>query len=556
MAQEPSLGELTNIKTEPVLNPGVILDGRDAVRELNQSAQFNAEMKQKKYTQGLENLKGIYQDLGAIQNVPVLQEDRPVLNQKMAAVLNTIAEDPRAALGGAKFNEIQRQLGELRSLSTTSKQDNVYDQFHQKVLESDPSLSTPDNKEKVNQFVNQPLGARKKYLIDTPVKFDPEAAMGKILAQKQVAVPYAETGFDGANNEWMTRTTGTTYGRDAALGLWNQGYDTGTDANNQPIKKWANEQFYKIKNDPEQLEKFGNPKDAREFYQNLGKKMYGSTEDIVGEKTSTRTPNPYSLLGKRQNFALYMEGLKEGNREKLAAVKKNLELGGAPANINFLVRQYAAIAGNKTGDKKKFMVDGKWVEEDVLGLDPSIKKKLAEGSKSTIHVGKSGETETTTISTEPDIVTLTSKGDLRAIHYQRYTEEDKNRHRIPKGKDIGDPVLTTTGLQIEQSDNIIPKRQVMGLLGKDFVEKKLIGSSIDAAADLMGKQENVNSFIDKVNAGKEEDDFTVPGTTKKSETTKTTYSFKGKKYSADQVKEAAKNLGLNIDEYIKKYGLQ
>lgn len=553
MANEPSLSELTNIKTEASTNPGVILDSRDAVHELNQSAQFNAEMKQRKYTQGLENLKGIYQDLGAIQNAPVLQEDRPVLNRKMADVLNTIASDPHAALGGPKFNEIQRQLGELRTLSTTSKQDNIYDDFHKKTLQADPELATPVNKAKVDTFTSQPLGQRQKVLLDTPVKFDPEAAMGKILAQKQVAVPYAETGFDGPNNEFMTRTTGTTYGRDAALNLWNQGYETGSDANNQPIKKWASEQFDKIKSDPAQLDKFGNPKDAREFYQNLGAMMYGSKEDITGEKSATRTANPYSMLSKRQNFSLYMEGVKEGNREKLAAVKANLRLQGAPENANFLVRTYANILGNTTGKKNAVDVgNNKYENEDVIDVPQTILKNYAQAKKETLREGRSADpiTETIVEGNTPDLTTRTNDGNLRLTFYKHYNKTDK----VPSGKHVGDLVTDSRGNAIIDKTGIIPRRNLLATLGKGVVETKILASSIDEADQaLRGKS---NTVIDKINSG--EDDGTSISTAAKEgrKDVKISYSFKGKNYSADQVQQAAKNLGLTIESYIKKYGLK
>src|SRR5882757_10891231 len=110
---EPSLSELTHIPAEATINPAVILDSRDAVHQLNQSAQFNAQMKQQKYAQQLDMLKGLYQDLGKIQETPVMEQDRPQLNKMMGDVLSKIAEDPRKALGGAGFNDIQRQLGQL-----------------------------------------------------------------------------------------------------------------------------------------------------------------------------------------------------------------------------------------------------------------------------------------------------------------------------------------------------------------------------------------------------------------------------------------------------------
>lgn len=549
---EPTLNELTSIKAEPSINPGVILDGRDAVHELTQSAQFNAEMKQKKYAQGLENLRGIYQDLGAVQSTPVMQEDRPMLNRKMAEVLNTIASDPRAALGGPKFNEIQRQLGELRSLSTTSKQDNIYDDFHKKTLQTDPELDTSENKEKVNNFASQPLGQRQKVVLDTPVKFDPEAAMGKILQQKQVAVPYAETGFEGPHNEWLTRNTGITYGREPALKLWNQGYDTGTDANNKPIKKWAAEQFERIKSDPSQLKKFGNPKDPQEFYENLGKMMYGQNEDIVGEKTSNRTANPYSMLGMRENNALYMEAIKEGNREKLAAVKKNLETQGAPENANFLVRQYANVLGNTTGEKKHVDIGGGRVGvEEVVDVPNNILKNYAEGVKTTLKEGQSFDrvTETIVKGGLPDLVTRTEDGNLRLSLYKRYEKADK----IPKGKKPGDIVTDANGKEEYETNTVIPKRNLLSTMGKGVVQTKLLSYSIDQADKALKGQPN--NVIDRINAG--EDDGTVITQANQSKSqNKKSYTLGGKSYSMSQIEKAAKASGLSVDAYIKQAGLK
>lgn len=497
---EVSLSELTHLPAEANVNPGVVLDSRDAVHQLNQSAQFNAEMKQRKYTQQLEMLKGVYQDLGAIQDTQVMQQDRPVLNKKMADVLNTIAADPRAALGGPKFNEIQRSLGELRTLSTTSKQDNIYNDAHNKILEADPELATPVNKSKVAQFNTAPVGQRQKFLLETPVKFDPEAAMGKILQQKQVAVPYANTNFEGTNNEWMLRETGTTYGRQPALDLWNQGFETGTDANNQPIKKWANEQFDRIKNDPGQLQKFGNPKSSEEFYQNLGKMMYGAKSDIVGEKSSVRTPNPYTMLGARQNNALYMEAMKEGNREKLAAVRANLRLQGAPENANFLVRQYANLLGNTTGDKTTVEVgNGQHVTEDVVDVPSNILKNYALARKETLKEGHSTDpiTETIVQGNQPDLITRTKDGNLRLTFYGHYDKSDK----IPKGKHVGDIITTSTGVPVYDKTGIIPRRNLLTTIGKGVVETKLLSSAIDVADNALRNQPNTT--IDKINAGEE-----------------------------------------------------
>lgn len=551
--QAPSLSELSNVRIEPTVNPGVVLDGRDAVHELNQSAQFNAEMKQKRYAQQLGSLKEIYQDAGAIQAMPVMQQDRPLLQRKMGDILTEIGNDPHAALGGPKFAEIQRGLGELRSLSTQSKQDLLYSDAHDKMLESDPALSTDENKQKVGKFNDTPLGQRQKFLLDTPVKFDPEMSFGKILQQKQVAIPYANSSFEGPHSEWIVKETGTKYDRNSALGLWNQGYDYMTDANGQPVKKWAQEQFEALKKDPAKAQQLGNPKDAKELWQNMGAVMYGQKGDIIGEKSSTRTANPYSLLGMRENAALYMEAIREGNREKLAAIHENLRLQGAPQNANFLVRQYANVLGNTTGEKKHVEIGGGRVEmEDVIDVPNTILKNYAAGEKETLREGQSFSPVMETIlrGNAPDLTTRTADGNIRLSIYKRYDES----HKRPPGVKPGDIVLDSNGNPVIDKFSVVPRRNLLATLGKGVVETKILSYSIDQADKALNGKDN--SVIDKINAG--EDDGTVIGQANKDKAAdkSKTYSLNGKKFTRDQIEKGAKKYGLSVDEYMKQTGIK
>jgi hypothetical protein len=389
-------------------------------------------------------------------------------------------------------------------------------------------------------------------LFDTPVKFDPEAAMGKILQQKQVAVPFANSSFEGPHSEWVVKETGTRYDRNSALGLWNQGYETGTDANNQPIKKWAIEQFQKIQKDPAQMQKFGNPKDPQEFYQNLGKMMYGQDKDIVGEKSATRTANPYSMQNMRQNAALYMEGIREGNREKLAAVHENLRLQGAPQNANFLVRQYANVVGNVTGERKPVEIGGGRVEnEEVVDVPNTILKNYAEGEKRTVKEGQSFSPVMETIlqGNSPDLVTRTADGNLRLSVYKRYDES----HKRPPGAKPGDIVLDANGNPQVDKFSVIPRRNLLATMGKGVVETKLLAYSIDEADRALKGQSNAD--LDKINAG-EDDGTVINQANQNKQPAKKTYSLGGKTYTTSQIEKAAKASGLSVDAYIKQAGLK
>jgi hypothetical protein len=428
----------------------------------------------------------------------------------------------------------------------------VYSEKHDKIMESDPSLATPENKSKASGFDNSPLGSRQKFLFDTPVKFDPEAAMGKILTQKQVAVPYAGTSFEGPHGEWLIRETGTTYKRDSALNLWNQGYETGTDANNQPIKKWATEQFAKIQNDPVQLAKFGNPKDPQEFYQNLGKMMYGSDKDIVGEKSATRVANPYTMQSARQQASLYMEAIREGNREKLAAIRENLRLQGAPQNANFLVKQYANVLGNTTGERKPVEIGGGRIEnEEVIDVPATILKNYAEGEKATVKEGQSFSPVVETIlrGNTPDLTTRTADGNLRLSVYKRYDEA----HPRPPGKKVGDVVTDSNGNPVIDKFSVVPRRNLLATLGKGVVETKILSYSIDQADRALKNQPN--DVLDKINTS-DDDETVIAQANEAKKPAKKTYTVGGKTLTMDQIEKGAKKYKMSVQDYMKNLGIQ
>lgn len=546
---EPTLGEITSIRPEATTNPGVILEGgAEVVRNLNQSAQFNAEMAQRKYTQNLGLLKDIYQDVGRVSAMPILAEDRPIIQKKLADIFTEIGNDPRSALAGNKYPDIQKKLGEVTSLATQSKQDNIYDDFHSDYLQKDPELDTPENRAKIAQHGKQPLGSRQKYMLETPPKFDAEKAMGNILKQKNVAIPYANSEFS-ADNKFINRETGTRYDRANALQTWNQGFDFGTDDNGKPIKQWAENQFEKIKKNPGQLEQYGNPKDAKEFYSRVGEMMFGSKEDIVGEKSSTQVANPYEMSNTKQRNALYMEAVKEGNKEKLAAVRKSLEQQGAPENANFLVRQYADIVGNTTGETKSIDTGGNHYEkEDIINVPNNLLKQWADTQKETLKSGNTLDPVTQTIITGnmPDLTTRTKDGNVRYTYYKHYNKEDK----IPKGKNVGDVVLGPTGNTILEKQGVIPRRSLLASIGGPVVEKKILSSAIEQADGFLKGRGNED--IDRINRG----ETTPADEHKKPVPSGKSYKLGAKSYSESQIEKAAKASGMTTDEYIKKAGLK
>lgn len=560
---EPSLSEITNISADAERGtgtPAVVTDSSPIATSIQRLGQAKLENDWRKYTEFQSQLKDFYKNAQDIQSMEMAPQDREALQKQMGGIFKQIADDPHAFFGGPLKNKIEQQMAEISGHAAQSKQDLLYDKAHREFLTVNPGWATRDNMKKVDDYLDQPLGSRKPFLLQpTPVlDFDAMANSINGIIGKNVA----NTSFTGVDangqpipgNSYIMKTKGKAYPTDRYLQL--------------AEASWDNAGQYGIKN-----------RDAAEgLYKELSpevQKAYGSAKDWYLTQLSARhkenditdtqlVPNRFAEQSEKEKFAYGMEAYKQGNREHLARFKHNLSMAGAPANINFLVRQYASIAGNKTGEKRQVKVDGQWKTEDVLNVPPDVLKKFAGAGRTTIKKGKGGETETTSISNEPDIITRTDNGDLRTTYYQRYSEDDKKNHRIPKGKDVGDKVLTLNGTEIVQHQNVIPKREVMGLLGKDFVEKKLISSSIDAADQILNGQKDVSVFLDNVNEGKdsdEDDEENVPSgapqsTPVKGAAKEKTYTFKGKLYTQTQIQKAAQQSGLSVDEYIKQAGLK
>ena len=493
---EPSLGEILSVRADPELGtgtPAVVIDSRDMVRNLNQAAQFNAEMKQRRYSEALGGLKELYQDVGKIQSMETMEEDKPLLNKKMADLFQEIGNDPQAIFsprGGAKFADINKKLGELQSLATQSKQDNLLYQFNNRYIQSDPDYDTPENKAKIDAHKKGELGKRQGYTLETPPSFDANKAADNIMKGKNVAVPYADTEFS-PDNKFIDKKEGIEYRKEPFLKDWNIGYNA-----SPKIKKWADDLFDKSKNNPAELNQFVDPdsgeapKSGQELYNNLGKIQFGAKEDFRSEKKSNRTANPYELLKGRQLNALALEGIKENNREKLAAVKAKLGLTDLAGNSDFLLRQYAAVAGSKTGSQRDIKLGGKTMREDELDVQGNmpILKAYAQSQKESLKEGTSLDplSETIIRGNSPDVVTRTKDGNIRVIFY----EHDKNG--VVLGAD-GNPKFERQG--------IIPRRNLLTTLGKGVVPSKMLTTAIDAADQaLQGKD---NEFIDKVNKGEE-----------------------------------------------------
>jgi hypothetical protein len=541
MAEAPSLSEITNIKPEATVNPGVVLEGgAQMVQQINQSAQFNAEMKQRKYAESLGMLKDIYQDIGAVQAMPIMEEDKPVINQKLAAIFDEIGKDPRTALAGAKYTDIEKRLGEVRSLATQSKQDNIAYDFHRKLLEQDPDLQTPENIAIVDNFgKSAPLGHRKFPIIEMPPAFDLDKAAAGIMGIKDVGKKYSDSQIS-ADNKWIETNSGIEYDRNAFLSHWNSSYNA-----NPKIAKWAEGLFKKIKDDPSQIGAYADPdtgelpKNAKELYEFAGKHQFnaGNAENIRSEAPVKKVANPYEIMNKKQSLAITMEGIRTNDKIKVAAARKQLEGAPVPQNAAFLVKTYASFIQPTSANPEVLNLpegQGKVTEQPINNLTNNILKQIVESQKTTIKSGSAlGASEAVTSGKDPDLTTRTDKGGIRITYFKKYGEDDK--FNMPAGAKVGDPVIDkNTGMKVVESTQVIPPRTVMTIIAPTLISKPIIGQTVEAAANFAtGKSaKDFDNTINPENIEKPDlnSQKTVPSGAKG------VYTIKGKQYAREDLK--------------------
>lgn len=210
MAEAPSLSEIINIARQPGegdVSPRTLIDTSQLVHTVNQQAQFKAENDWRKYSAFMNDLKGVYKELGDLQGMEVAQADRPALQKEAASIFKEIGDNPGAFFGG-KMAEVEQKIGKLRSLSAQSVQDNIFDQAHRAYIERDPSLQSDENKSLIEGYFKQPLGQRKAYMLKLPSLYNPQAIANQINAV--IPQKFSNTGLS-PDGKYLNTVTGIRY---------------------------------------------------------------------------------------------------------------------------------------------------------------------------------------------------------------------------------------------------------------------------------------------------------------------------------------------------------
>lgn len=520
---DPTVGELTNIRPEAASNPIAVLDSSRTVQQLNQSAQFNAELKQRRYAESLSGLKDLYQDIGKIQAMDILEEDRPLLEQKNAQILKDIGDDPQALFGsrgGAKFAKVQKDLGEYRALATQSKQDNLAYTFNKQYLQHDADLQTPENIAKVDNYPKQKLGSRQFQLLEMEPGFDVDKAAQNV--KNFVGKKYGETTTDQG---FIVTKSGMEYSRDAYLKAWNTAYD-----GNPKIQKWATWRFNKIKDNPAEIGAYADPdtgeipKNPKEFYTNAGKVAWpGGLQDIRSENPEKRVANPYDLLNIKQAFQQHMADKKQNFEQANIAMRAklgNTDLGG---NTEYLIRDYSSLYSGAGDFYEVTKNDGK-VEKGVEIPMPDFAKKLENYVTTSTKEG---------VFTDPVIKTVIDKGTpdktllLRdgTVHVEWFDKDKDGKITKVRKEDIP----TETWLKV----------------GAATVPAKFRPSAINAARSYFQKHKNyVLGEMKRISEG---GDLQEAPTESKQDT----FTIKGKPWTRKQLNERGYS-DEKIDQLIKE----
>lgn len=273
MANEPTLGELTHIPSDPNLGGGVpvpVIDNSRMVEELNQNARFRAQQTWQKYQQFLQNKSDLFKNISDIQSLDTLPEDKPELQKQAAGILSDILKNPSAVMGGKGYNEIQAKIAQFKGNAMLSKQNNLDTTADKLFLERNPELQTEDNMGALSKYRQTPLGQRKTVQLQLPTVFDEKSAFDDLL--KSTTQPYAQTvGADGKAGEGYIET-GNEVNPQALIKGWGLALQGQKDKYGHSILKAVTDNFNALPPEEKQKYQQGGGDPVQKYFLDRGQK--------------------------------------------------------------------------------------------------------------------------------------------------------------------------------------------------------------------------------------------------------------------------------------------
>ncbi len=301
---EPGLSEVLNMKVDPELGsgtPAVVIDHREAIRNLNQAAQTKAQYDWAKFQNFQKQLGDTLADVNKVQELDVMAEDRPALHEDRTKLFDLIYKNPGAFSGKdpEKFAEIQSMYGQLLGKATESKSFNAYDKAMRGYIAQNPELSTDENKAVIDAERSKKLGERKPYNISMPPIFDANAYTKDLLTQategplkESTPVDFDKTGKEIVGDKYIKEISTTKVNYKTFIDKWDNSLLVQDDKGGKPIQKWAEKRYKEL---PESVRKNVT---LDQYWHKLGEESFGNkdakgvTQDILKKTEGELKANP------------------------------------------------------------------------------------------------------------------------------------------------------------------------------------------------------------------------------------------------------------------------
>jgi post-segregation antitoxin (ccd killing protein) len=244
----PTLSEITNIRGDKNVafgsggNPNL---AQDEVVNLDISQLSNAALSQEKSNlQTLlwhrEDVKNIFDrskdmavDVSKLNQTDAkyIMDTNNALQKKIAENLDVIA-DP--TINPKLFAELKGEKERLAGLADKSRIDMAIGSSYRKMIESNPSWATEENKAIIDSYDKQPIETRKYTELVPPTILDygTYATKGNEVAKSEVDRIIDKNGLIATEKQ-------TQYGEEAYLNWAEQNYENGVDGFGRPIKDVA-----------------------------------------------------------------------------------------------------------------------------------------------------------------------------------------------------------------------------------------------------------------------------------------------------------------------------
>lgn len=496
----PSLGELASAgqSMTPVATTAVT-DQRELVRNLNENARFKAENDWRKYQDFQQRLGGLYQNLGEIEKMEVMDEDKAELQKDAAELYQKIAQNPKAFTTDMKgWGELNAAYGALASKATESKQNNLFDKANRQFLLQNNELNSDENRSVIDSYRKMPLGSRQAYNLSLQPIFDANTYANNLKTQiEKDYSPQTETTFGGKDEAtgkfveggdgYMRERTKTTIPYQDFINRWDASLSMMADKNNQPIKGWAEKQYNSL---PDDIKKQVS---LEQFWNKIGQNLYGSSKDEKGNvkdivnitKDEIRADPNYlkkqtieqqdRVLDETTRHHKAMEGL-GWEKIKFDNADDEQEASGTIIQIN------SVIEDATRPENLKFVIDPKGNRQQMGTLaDPELLKRYAT-------IDKDGRVT----NTADDALIDRTSGQVSLVYYKK--DDDGNIKKSPQGAAI-----------IERSVPVNTSSWVSSVVGRNESTKNK-GKIINIVQGFYDKNGGIYKTARKLNQEKPKED--------------------------------------------------